>query len=80
MSHIYKKLPKCINCAFYKPSINSVNSNCNRVFLRTLPSIETYHYPNTIAARSYDYLCGYEGKYFADKVKAKYSNFSHIMG
>lgn len=80
MLYIYKKVPKCINCIFYKPCTNSLNSCCKRIFLRESPVIKTYFYPSTIAARSYDYLCGFEGKYFVDKIKAKNYDFSHMIG
>jgi hypothetical protein len=80
MLQICKKTPKCFNCIFYNQNGVYLNGTCNRVFIREKPTIKTYFYPSAISARSYDYLCGYEAKYYIDKVKAKFCNFSHIIG
>ena len=79
MLQLYKKLPKCINCMHYN-SNGSYYSKCRRIFVREHPVIETYYQPSTITARSYDHLCGFEGKYFFDKTKMINSDISHIIG
>jgi hypothetical protein len=80
MSGIYKRIPQCADCIFLRPGSNYASSICNRVYARAQPTIETTFYPNVFTARNYEYLCGPKGKYFVDKLRAKYSNFSHIMG
>ena len=64
----YKNIPKCINCMYYNPNGTHL-SRCRRIFVRELPVVETCYQPSTITARSYDHLCGFEGKYFVDKYK-----------
>lgn len=81
MLQLYKKIPKCINCMHYKANDLELSySKCRRIFVREHPYIETYYQPNAISARSYKYLCGFEGKYFVDKIKVKNCNISHIIG
>lgn len=79
MLHFQKKIPKCINCMYYN-SNGPYYSKCRRIFSREQPVMETHYYPSTIAARSYNYLCGFEGKFFVDKNKVKNFNISHIIG
>jgi hypothetical protein len=73
------KIPKCIHCAFYQPNAHQYNK-CNRVFIREHPKLETIYYPLAITARSYNYMCNIEGRYFVHTNVAKHGNSSHMIG